>query len=41
MNTSIQISKETRDNLAKLGDKDSTFNQIIQELLKKYKEVEN
>ena len=34
--TSIAIHKETRNQLASLGNKDSTFDEIIQELLKKW-----
>lgn len=33
--TTIQISKELRDELAKLGSKDDTFEIIIRKLLKK------
>jgi len=32
--TTITISKETRDQLAKIGDHDSTFEDIIRNLLK-------
>jgi len=32
--TTITISKETRDQLAKVGDHDSTFEDIIRNLLK-------
>lgn len=35
MITTISIEKITRDRLASLGTKDSTFDQIIVELLKK------
>ena len=34
--TSIAIHKETRNQLATIGTKDSTFDDIIQELLKKW-----
>ena len=34
--TSIAIQKETRNQLASLGTKDSTFDTIIQELIKKW-----
>lgn len=33
MKTTITLEKETRDRLASLGDKDSTFDQIITKLL--------
>ena len=33
--TTIAIEKRTRDILAKIGDKDSTFDSIICQLLKK------
>jgi len=36
--TSIAITKETRDQLASLGTKDSNFEDIIKELLKKWNE---
>jgi len=36
--TSIAITKETRDRLAALGKKDQNFEEIIQELLKKWNE---
>ena len=32
--TTITISKDTRDQLAKIGDHDSTFDDIITNLLK-------
>lgn len=35
-NTTISICKNTRNHLASLGTKDSTFDEIIQKLLKKY-----
>ena len=35
--TSIAISREHRDILASLGTKDSTFDDIIQELIKNWK----
>ena len=34
--TPIAISKETRDQLAEIGDHDSTFYDIIKRLLKKW-----
>ena len=34
--TSIAIQKETRNQLASLGTKDSTFDVIIQKLIKKW-----
>jgi len=34
--TSIAIKKEIRNQLASLGTKDSTFNEIIQKLIKKW-----
>ncbi len=34
--TSISVSKETRNELASLGTKDSDFEDIIQVLLKKW-----
>ena len=34
--TSIAIKKETRNQLASLGTKDSTFDDIIQNLIKKW-----
>ena len=34
--TSIAIQKETRDQLASLGTKDSTFDEIIRTLLKQW-----
>jgi len=34
--TTITISKETRDQLAKIGDHDSTFEEIIRNLLKEW-----
>ena len=34
--TTIAISKETRDQLVELGDHDSTFDDIIKRLLKKW-----
>jgi len=34
--TSIAIQKETRNQLASFGTKDSTFDTIIQELIKKW-----
>lgn len=36
--TSIAILKETRNQLANIGNKDSTFDEIIRELIKKWKE---
>lgn len=36
--TTITISKETRDKLASLGTKDASFEDIIIELLKKWRE---
>lgn len=36
--TSITIQKETRNQLASLGTKDSTFDDIIQELLKSWRD---
>ena len=37
--TSISIKKETRNQLASLGTKDSTFDSIITELVKKWNEI--
>ena len=34
--TSIAISKDLRNQLASIGTKDSTFNEIIQKLIKKW-----
>lgn len=34
--TTVSISKETRDLLASLGTKDTTFEMIIQNLIKGY-----
>jgi len=34
--TSIAVSRTIRDQLSLLGDKDSTFNDIIQKLIKKW-----
>lgn len=34
--TSIAVSKTIRNQLASLGKKDSTFNEIIQKLIKKW-----
>ncbi len=34
--TSISIKKETRNQLASLGDKDSTFDEIIRVLLEQW-----
>ena len=34
--TTITISKETRDQLATIGTKDSTFDDIIKNLLKEW-----
>ena len=34
--TSVANQKETRNQLALLGNKDSTFNDIIQKLIKKW-----
>jgi len=36
MMTTITIQKETRNQLASIGSKDSTFDDIIQELIKKW-----
>ena len=36
--TSISITKETRDELASLGTKDSNFEDIIKKLLRKWNE---
>lgn len=38
--TTITIERSTRDRLADLGSKDSTFDAIIQKLLKKWQENE-
>lgn len=38
--TTIGISKETRNSLASLGTKDSTFDEIIQDLLKEVNQIE-
>ena len=37
--TSIAIQKETRNQLASLGTKDSTFDEIIQDLISKIQEI--
>jgi len=37
--TTVTISKEIRNQLASLGNKDSTFDEIIQILLKEWKET--
>ena len=37
-NTSIAIQKETRNKLASIGNKDSTFDEIVQKLIKKWKD---
>jgi len=37
--TSIAITKETREQLAAIGIKDSTFDDIIKELLKEWRKV--
>ena len=34
MNTTVSISKNTRERLAIIGNKDSTFDEIIQKLIK-------
>jgi hypothetical protein len=31
--TTIRLSKDTRDNLAKLGSKDDTFDSIVRKLI--------
>ena len=36
--TTIAIKKETRDNLAKIGSKDQSFDDILQTLLKSWVE---
>jgi hypothetical protein len=36
--TSITVSKKTRDQLAEVGDKDSTFDGIIRKMIKKFNE---
>jgi hypothetical protein len=33
--TTIVLKRQTRDNLAKLGSKDQTFDQIVQELIRR------
>ena len=35
--TCISVSKSLRDQLASLGNKDSTFDDIIQELIKEWR----
>lgn len=40
MKTTITVEKETRNILASLGTKDSTFDQIIQNLIKKANNIE-
>jgi len=40
MKTTITVEKETRDILANLGTKDSTFDQIIQNLIEKVNDIE-
>jgi len=37
--TSISIKKETRNQLASIGTKDSTFDEIIQKLIKCWREA--
>ena len=37
--TSIAIRKETRNHLASLGTKDSTFDEIIQKLITSWRET--
>jgi len=37
--TSIAISRKIRNQLASLGTKDSTFDEIIQDLIKKIQEL--
>jgi hypothetical protein len=39
MNTTIVLKKETRNKLASLGTKDSTFDEIIQDLISKIQEI--
>jgi hypothetical protein len=36
--TTIALKRQTKEELAKLGKKDQTFDQIIRELLKKWEE---
>ena len=36
MNTTIVINKETRDGLKKIGQKGQTYDDLIQELIKKW-----
>ena len=36
--TSVAIQKETRNQLAAVGSKDSTFDEIIQKLIKSWNE---
>jgi len=36
-NTTIQITKYTKQELAKIGRKENTYEEIIQELLSKWK----
>jgi predicted CopG family antitoxin len=38
--TTIQISKETRDELAEMGKKGETYDEIIQKLIQHMKECE-
>ena len=37
--TSIAISRKIRDQLASLGTKDTTFDEIIQDLIKNWKDA--
>jgi len=36
--TSIAVSRKIRDQLASLGNKDSTFEDIVQKLIKEWRE---
>jgi len=37
--TTIEVSKETRDQLKDIGKKGETYDQIIRKLLKKYRGI--
>ena len=40
MNTTIVITKETRDNLKNLGQKGQTYDDLIQKLIKEWRKNE-
>ena len=41
MKTNIQVSRKTRDALAELGNKNDTYDDIIQKLLKFYYDAQD